>query len=175
MASLIDSNLSVTNAHFRAALTGISNKLVELRLSRKSDVDAAQCYLYSDTNLRPATTRTYRTHIRMLSSFLCLIGDYESLIILSKYRPEGSPSMLPRSIVLYIRYKRIYINNHILLDLDNATPVLDVFGNTITCLGGWKAPVNVFQFIATIMSVHVAMEQISAYRDKCDGCIAREL
>ena len=117
----------------------------------------------------------YEKHYRGLRYFCSLVGDYESLLILSPNAPSPfCPSMDPETIVSFIKFKRSAEGAE-LLDKDG-NAVKDVLGNPVLCQGGWDDPRNVEQLMSAVGLLHEARGETGrgAFEDRCLACIAAE-
>jgi hypothetical protein len=103
----------------------------------------------------PANTiKNYEKHYKGLRYFFALIGDWESMLILTPDAPNGCPSMKVRSIILYFEWRR---RTGILKD-QNGQVVLDRFGEEIVCMGTWRDPGNVHQCRSAITFAHEKLD-----------------
>ena len=112
----------------------------------------------------------YEKNYRGFFSFLCEIGDYDSLMVLHKNRhPDKTPSMNADSVALYMLYKTGEEGVD-LCRMDSDDPVLDVNGDIITCSGEWHCMVSVEQFLTSISAAHRGISQSGCYRNSCPDC-----
>jgi hypothetical protein len=80
------------------------------------------------------TRKAYLKHVKMFAAFLSLIGDFESLITLSEYRPVlNCPSIKANSITMFYTYNS-KANMGLKLKF-NSEFVLDQQGHQIECRG----------------------------------------
>lgn len=123
--------------------------------------------------LKVLSIRDYEKHFRGLILFFCMIGDYESLLMLQDCAPHPfCPSMSAESITLFIQRKGGE-HGEPLLDA-SSKPVKDVLGIPVLIDGGWNDPKNVKQFNSALVAIHAANNQREQYEEKCDVCIAME-
>ncbi len=102
--------------------------------------------------------------------FLSLIGDFESLLNFQTVPPEPiCPSINPRSIILFLRYKR-WRKGSLVTDLSGSV-VKDVEGKDVKCGGGWNSPDNHKQFIMALGCLVKARGQNSPYEEPCKYCV----
>ena len=149
------------------AQVGIQRCLSRLGLSLGDDIIPVLGSRPLETN----STLMYEKHLRGLKYFFSLIGDYESLLIMLPRPPTRvCPSMDPKSISLFIKYKRGKKGTQ-LLD-SNDDEVHDVLGNPVLCVGQWNTPKNHSQLLSAIGAVHAAKGNDGEYREACDECIA---
>jgi len=114
----------------------------------------------------------YEKNYRGFFSFLCEIGDYDSLMVLHKNRhPDKTPSMNADSVALYMLYKTGEEGAD-LCRMDSDDAVLDVNGDIITCSGEWNCMVSVEQFLTSISAAHRGISQSGCYRNSCPDCFA---
>jgi hypothetical protein len=159
----------VSKEHWTAAKAGMDQVLQKLDL--KFALTASK--RTGDLTLRRNTVAGYEKHYRGLRHFFCLIGDYESLLILQENAPTPfCPSMSAVNLALFIKWKRGEKGTP-LLRLD-ASSVSDIFGMPIACEGGWNDPKNVQQFNSAVVAVHGVHEQRGQYQEKCTKCIELE-
>ena len=79
---------------------GILNALDKLK---KTSVDRRLAKLTGTSALRYRSTEiSYEVHFRGLTKFFKLIGDYESLLMLRDKCPANCPSMMIKSLVMYV-------------------------------------------------------------------------
>ena len=132
----------------------------------------------ASTGSRPLSKNSksqYEKHFRGLKYFCSLVGDYESLLILSDNAPSPfCPSMNPETIVSFIQFKSSKEGAE-LLDQDGNV-VNDVFGNPILCQGGWDDPKNVEQLMSAVGLLHGTRGETGrgAFEDRCLACLAAE-
>jgi len=115
------------------------------------------------------TILSYEKHYESLYFFFAQIQDYESLLMLRREPLEYFPSMNPSSIILHHRW-RIEKKDTPLM-YDNGTPVKDLDGNPIFCVGTWVSPENLDQCRSAISTLHKARNMIGAYQKPCLECI----
>lgn len=116
------------------------------------------------------TTKNYGKHFNGLFRFSCVIGDYESLLILHPQAPlQFCPSMKARTVALYMRYKTMEKGSP-LLD-ENDRHVFNVFDERVLCVGDWKDPGNCDQYMSSVTRIHMARGQSGLYMDECNDCI----
>jgi hypothetical protein len=85
-------------------------------------------------NQRPNTIQAYLNHAKNLATFLSVIGDFESLLILSDLRPVNNcPSIRADSVTKYVKYNSKANAGEILKF--NGVAVLDQGGREIVCRG----------------------------------------
>ena len=96
---------------------------------------------------------------------------------------KGSPPANPGTLVAnYLRYKTMtpgqkLVNFALVTSVEDETEmsdqvlVRDSFGNDITCVGGWRAPVNVTQFYGAISTLHKSRGHGDQYKDVCVDCV----
>ncbi|KAI9339167.1 hypothetical protein DFJ73DRAFT_961925 [Zopfochytrium polystomum] len=119
------------------------------------------------------TLRFYQKHMRGIQYFCALIGDYESLLMLLECPPTPiCPSMKPSTLASFIRFKRFPPNTP-LLDA-HGNPVLDVFGDAITCQGGWNDPGSANGFLSVMGGIHRSRNQQGPYVSDCQHCLEYE-
>jgi hypothetical protein len=106
-----------------------------------------------------------------LRYFAFLLYDYESMLILLEKAPPGRlPSVNPKTVKLFFKWK-VYPSGTALLD-DNNNPVLDYEGNPMECVGSWAAPDNLAQFKSALSLVHVSRGQDGPYSEACPDCVS---
>ncbi len=115
------------------------------------------------------TILSYEKHYESLYFFFAQIQDYESLLMLRREPLEYFPSMNLSSIILHHRW-RIEKKDTPLM-YDNGTPVKDLDGNPIFCVGTWVSPENLDQCQSAISTLHKARNMIGAYQKPCLECI----
>lgn len=159
----------VSKEHWIAAKAGMDQVLKKLDLKFALTTTKRT----GDLTLGRNTVAGYEKHYRGLRHFFCLIGDYESLLILQENAPEPfCPSMSAVNLALFIKWKRGEKGTP-LVRLDNSS-VIDIFGSPIKCEGGWKDPKNVQQFNSAVVAIHGVHEQRGQYQEKCTECIELE-
>lgn len=85
-------------------------------------------------NQRPNTVQAYLNHVKNMAFFLSMIGDYESLLLLSDLRPlNNCPSIRADSITKYVQFNSKANAGKILKF--NGVAVLDQNGFEIMCRG----------------------------------------
>jgi hypothetical protein len=111
------------------------------------------------------------------SKFCCIIGDYESLLVLLERPPVYCPSQSPRTIQLLVSFKRnekdSILYDHtgaVVRPFTNKSQVLDIFGTPVLCDGGWNSPSNVEQLLTMVGNVHSARGQRGGYETSCQDC-----
>jgi hypothetical protein len=105
-----------------------------------------------------------------LRYFASVIGDYDSLLIMLPRPPEPfCPSMQPKTIDLFVRFK-MQAKDTVLLD-DDGEIVKDVLGEPVLCQGTWKHPRNVDQCLMAVQACHRARNQVGAFVDVCKQCV----
>lgn len=139
----------------------------ELESLGRACVDA-YAPITGNKHLKKKSLSTYETKYRALRYFFCMIGDYQSLIILLKNRPDRCPAMSPMSLALLIRWKRGKFGSP-LLNMDNEH-VRDVNGVPINCTGDWKDPDNVKQLTSAVGACHQAAGLDGLYIERCADC-----
>jgi hypothetical protein len=53
-------------------------------------------------------------------------------------------------------------------------PVLDVYGKSIICDGGWNANINQKQFSSTVTKIHKSRGESGLYSEPCKLCWEQE-
>lgn len=125
----------VPQEYWIPAKEGMDRALVKLQLQFTQE----ERPLTGDRALRSRSITTYESHFRGLRYFFCLVGDYESLLMLQPKAPTPfCPSLNADGISDFIRYKRGIKGTQLLNKLSQ--PVLDIFGNPILCQGAWCNP-----------------------------------
>ena len=147
------------------AKTGMATALEKFNLTFASD----KTPLLGDTSCSSATEKQYLSVYRALRYYCCLVGDYESLLMLQEDSPKPfCPSMKANTIGDFIQWKRGTAKAP-LLNKDRQ-PVCDVFGHHMLCLGGWNAPMIVKQFKSAVTALHQVNEQRGQYYERCENC-----
>ena len=152
-----------------------------MEYQRKADVEVKQLLKELDLQLhkpqkltgnRPLSDNSmaaYQKHFNGLRLFCKLIGDYHSLLILLPQAPEYCPAMDPKTISLFIRYKRGKKDTQLLDHEGNF--VVDVMGQEVKCTGGWKDPKNVEQCMSAVGALHASRDHIGPFEDICKDCL----
>ena len=116
------------------------------------------------------TISTYRKHIQGLRYFCSLIGDYESYLVLLPRPPVPfCPSMNPRTIADFIRFKRGKQGKPF-VRLDCNEQCMDVLNKPVFCQGGWNDPRNVDQCLSALGAIHSSRGQVGVFEDRCVMC-----
>ena len=126
----------------------------------------------SKTGTRPLASNTklhYKKQLDQLESFLTLIGDYDSLLLLDEKAPTNCISMNVESLALYIQFKRTPKDTPLKNLADEE--VHDVSGNPIKCQGSWKNPKIVDHLTAAVKLLHQARHHESSYQEACPDCL----
>jgi hypothetical protein len=116
------------------------------------------------------TDRVYNMHLDNFEAFCFHIKCVESLAVLSHFTSAFVPSMPPKVIANYIKYKTSQ-KGSILLDFESNQPVIKINGDSMVCDGSWKAPCNVIQFQGAITAIHEAKHQVGKFVDRCLECV----
>ncbi len=88
-------------------LSRAKEKMTEVLLKMKLQWGAKNQPPTGNRNLEDSSKTQYQTHYRGLRYFCCLIGDYESLLILQDNPPEPFvPAIDKRTLVKFISWKR---------------------------------------------------------------------
>ncbi|CEO95342.1 hypothetical protein PBRA_004108, partial [Plasmodiophora brassicae] len=115
------------------------------------------------------SVHAYGKHIRGLRYYCCLVGDYDSLLVLQDDAPsDHCPSMSAKTLSNFVRFKR-GVQGTPLVDA-SGVPVLDRRGQPVVCQGGWNGPGNVEQFESAVTAVHAARDQRGNFEDACNAC-----
>jgi hypothetical protein len=123
-----------------------------------------------DAVLSSLSKQAYVKHYRGLRLFFCMLGDYESLLMLQENAPEKfCPSMNADNIALFIKWKRTAKSEYLTESSGNI--INDVLGQPVLCDGGWNDPKNVKQFMSAVRVIHYAHNQRGQYREKCSECV----
>jgi hypothetical protein len=115
------------------------------------------------------TLASYDKHYDSLYFFFAHIQNYESLLMLRREPLEYSPSMNPSSIILHHKWK--IDKKGTPLTYDSGTPVNDLDGKPILCVGTWVSPENLEQCRSAISTLHKARNMIGTYDNPCLECI----
>jgi hypothetical protein len=141
--------------------------------------------------LADLTKDAFKNILGQLKRFLTLIGDYESLLILSDQPPTGCISMSAESVWSFLHYKYDPKDTP-LVDSQNRpvkakcgpkdTPLIDapekevaekpLAEKPLMCSGAWKSPKKINQLNSAVNLLHLAMGQIGQYKDSCPNCLA---
>ena len=137
---------------------------------------------------RPHTKKSYNTTLRGLRWWCCLVGDYESLLVVQQVVPVHCPSMNPRTLELFARYKNLIPEKPLTFtNADGETKeFLDVLKNRIigrsrytskkfAQIPAWNAPQAHKTFCSAVKSIHESIKQLGPYRDKCEECLKKPL
>ncbi|KAJ3310170.1 hypothetical protein HDV04_005364 [Boothiomyces sp. JEL0838] len=148
--------------YWQKAIIGMNQVLERLGLA----MSPKKHRLFGNHCLAKKTERDYLKHIRGLRYFCCLIGDYESLLILQEDAPRPfSPAVSANTAAAFILYKRNDANA--ILKLPNGEK------KEIKCTGKWKDPKNTMQFSSALSSLHNAWPDHigGSYQDSCLNCV----
>jgi hypothetical protein len=118
--------------------------------------------------LRPKSLQCYHNHYTNVEKFCCLLGKYDSCIILGETAPKSCIPIDTEVLVLYLRYK-FWKKGAPLTDL-NGKPVKNGLGTLIKCLGQWKDPDNGNQMHSAIRALHNVRKCNGPYQEKCAAC-----
>jgi hypothetical protein len=148
---------------------GILNAFVNHKFPL-SGVD--DCDLLGSKYLAKTSKGSYFKHYSGMFKFLSLIGDYESLLVLYVGTPrELVPSMKAESVALYLLYK-CSKKGDVLKLYEDSPNVTNVYGHIVSCLGEWKAIVNVHQCLSAVSALHSSLKFNSVnYQDLCNSCV----
>jgi hypothetical protein len=160
-----DSNENILSSGMvGSAQIGLNRVLKKFRLSPGSPKAL--------TGGRPLSLNTrlaYDKHFRGLKYFCCLIGDYESLLVLQEDAPSKlCPSMSAITVSNFLRFKKGK-SGDILTDIYSKT-VFDRHNGRVICQGGWNDPKNVKQCLSAISVLHATRQQRGQYNDSCASC-----
>ena len=120
--------------------------------------------------LEDKTKKDYWKHYRMLFSFMGMVGDYESMLMLLPRSPQTCPSMNVETLYQFVKWKRGK-KTEPLLDSRSRT-VKDVLGNVVFCNGKWSHESNAQQFFGSMTCIHNAFGQFSDYSEICEACVS---
>jgi len=88
--------------------------------------------------------------------------------------PSNVPSMELAVMEEFPRFKRLDPNAP-LMSTDDSEQLKDIFGELMTCDGGWNNPKNTEHFKAAIGDLHIANSRGGQYVEHCDACRALPL
>ena len=126
--------------------------------------------LLIQNNSRALKTRTtYQEHYVHLWCFLAMVGDYDSMLILSYPPLKNVPSACGESLLLYLRYKKGKRDTP-LTPCGSQTTVQSVLGTPIMCNGGWANNQKMEQFSSAISLLHLIHGHEDSYMDECNEC-----
>jgi hypothetical protein len=129
--------------------------------------------LWGNRSIGPSSKSAYTTHYRGLKHFCCMIGDYESLIILQENRPTYCTSMKAETVEAFIRFK-MCDRSITLKDLEGNT-ICNIDGTPIKCTKDWAAHKTLKQFISAISALHHAAGNVGDFLEACPDCYTKEL
>ena len=132
----------------------------------------------------PNTSKTYETTVRGLRWWCCLIGDYESLLVLQDKVPRHCPSMNPRTLELFARFKTLMPGQVLTIvnDKGKEKPFLDVLDREIKGKAAsetsrdlqkpaWAGPQSHDTFCAAVKKIHEKnIRQVGQFQDRCEDC-----
>lgn len=154
----------VSESSWSDARIGLDRVLARLRLT-----SGPSRPLTGTRPLASSSLQNYNKHYRGLRFFCCLVGDYESLLLLQNDAPEDfCPSMSAMTVSNFIRFKKGTVDTE-LLDA-NGVSVHDRDGLSVYCQGGWNDPDNVAQFLSAVSNLHAARDQRGQYFESCKLC-----
>jgi hypothetical protein len=122
----------------------------------------------------------YLKHINGLKYFCAMIGDYESMLMLSDYAPKPmAPSIKSSTVSEFVRWKRNSMGS--VLYSMRGEAMVDVCGNLllstasmigqpIVCTKTWNDPQVVRQFNSAVVCLHASRNQRGKYLDICKDC-----
>ena len=192
-ASVMDRTLMGAERPKRSArkfkLDSATKELVRLKVDEIIATMGLTPYLSridDDRAVEDATKKAYEKHLRGLSYFFAMIGDYESLIILEYDAPENAPAMNVDSIrqlhfwvciifelisilVLYMDWRTIEESSP-LFRKDNSQ-LMSYDGNPILASGTWADPNNITQLGSAIRALHERFHLRGAYQGVCPTCL----
>jgi hypothetical protein len=130
---------------------------------------------------KPNTDKTYYTTLRALRWWCCLIGEYESLLVLQDKVPKECPSMNPRTLELFARYKTLLPGTNLsapdskgkeklILDVLNR-PIVAKAANGDMLKPAWGGPQSHDTFCAAVKRIHLRIRQVGQFQDQCDECL----
>ena len=121
------------------------------------------------------TQKAYDSFYNGLMAFLAMIGDYESMLILSYNIYDGAPAVNVLSLEAFLKYKRLE-------SFDG--PLHDVHGQELKTILGesisgrmyghrrWSNPDIPKEFGSAISAIHNARDQRDTYLEICKQCLA---
>jgi hypothetical protein len=116
--------------------------------------------------------KLYEDRWKDMRKFFCMIGDYQSALIVSRdVCPDFPLPIKPASLCAYASF---YCNDVGTTVMHYATdqPILDRRGNHITALGLWHSPNNVNKLQAGVKALHQLYEHLRfVYSLPCSECI----
>ena len=119
---ILKDQLSVPYGLEEKTENGLAGTLVKYRVA----LEDQSHYLYGSKTIRQNTKQSYMKHFAGFLSFLCRIGDYESLLVLHNKAPRTEiPCMNANSVALYMLFKTGE-DGSVLCNLGTQDPVLDV-------------------------------------------------
>ena len=149
-----------------------ANGLAETLSKYRVSLEDQSHHLYGTKPIKSNSKISYMKHYAPLFSFLCRIGDYESLLVLHNRAPRTKiPCMNANSVALYMLFKTGETDQE-LLHIGAENPVLDVNGDRIICVDQWDDIINVNQFLSAVSAVHNTINQGGLYKDHCAECQA---
>ena len=112
---------------------------------------------------------SYLYYVTGIKWWCSLIGDYESLLILSENRVlPRTPSIRKESLEMFILFKTLKPGT---LLKYNGRVVRDVLNKTVRCDGSWdKGKDAMNQFLSAMSALHNAKDNSGPYVDRCENC-----
>jgi hypothetical protein len=99
---ILKDQLGVPSGLEEKTANGLTETLAKYRVA----LEEQSHYLYGAKTIRPNTKQSYMKHYTGFFSFLCRIGDYESLLVLHNRAPRTKiPCMNANSVALYMLFK----------------------------------------------------------------------
>ena len=163
---ILKDQLGVPSGLEEKTANGLTETLAKYRVA----LEEQSHYLYGAKTIRPNTKQSYMKHYTGFFSFLCRIGDYESLLVLHNRAPRTKiPCMNANSVALYMLFKTGE-DESVLCNLGTQDPVMDINGESILCVDEWDDIGNVHQFLSAVSAAHSAINQGGLYKDHCFDC-----
>jgi hypothetical protein len=127
-------------------IIGIDESVKRLKLQKNAGI--SNLLDSSKANTNQAATGYYK----LCFYFLGLIGDYDSMHILSEDNIRNPPAISLHSLTLLLQFKDASKRDLDLIDHETNRVVSDIEGNIIKCIGGWNSD-QAFKSFSSFVSV----------------------
>ena len=123
------------------------------------------------------TLKRYHEKYEELFKFCCVIGDWRSACLFGRHDngdrrvcPSKPWSARPETLVKFMRWKSWTKNTPLTF---NNSPVCDVYGVPMKCVGHWHDPGNIDQLFAAVGSLHRIYDDLctDTYSEVCNECV----